>query len=623
MVPNCRALLTIEGFLISAYLRLYSFLPKNRLRLGMSEQTVKVSLEGSCVGTPPSTVSACDEVCQAHESVEALKGPQPPSPQFAIDPSLLKEGLLQRGDVLRSLFACGTIGAALCTPEGKLVAISPAFARMLDYQAGELLGTGYANLAHPQNPVDISQMVREIQSEELLVQSTERLYIQKSGVPKWCLENLSLVNITAGRSPHVLALIQDIQPRKETEEERSRLQERLFQAQKTEALGSLAAGIAHDFNNLLGVILGFASIVRLRLAPSDPLVEFVQMIEQSAERGSDLTRQLLAVARQGKCESVPIQVGEVLGRVVKIITSTFDRRIQVQTRAESGPLWVDANPGQLEQAILNLCINARDAMPEGGVLALESSGVTLGEGDSSRPGRCLPGNYTRITVRDTGVGIAPQLLGRIFDPFFTTKEPGRGSGLGLSMVYGMASSAGGFVQVESEVGLGSAFSIHLPLKAPPLERRTAVRSSGLEAGSGTVLVVDDEPMVLAFVEEGLKRLGYQVLTAVDGRQACEVYSSRSQQIDMVLLDMVMPGTTGLDACRRLREINPNVKVILSSGYSSGEVVREARLAGAIGFIGKPYSLEELSSALRRPESLSARAGAEDPDPGLPRPETLG
>ena len=210
--------------------------------------------------------------------------------------------------------------------------------------------------------------------------------------------------------------------------------------------------------------------------------------------------------------------------------------------------------------------------------------------------------------------MAPQLLGRIFDPFFTTKEPGRGSGLGLSMVYGMASSAGGFVQVESELGLGSAFSIHLPLKAPPVEQRKAARRSVLESGSGIVLVVDDEPMVLAFVKEGLKRLGYQVLTAVDGRQACEVYSSHSREIDTVLLDLVMPGITGLETCRRLREINPNVKVILSSGYSSGEVVREARLAGALGFIGKPYSLEELSGALRRPESLSVQAGNEDPDP---------
>jgi PAS domain S-box-containing protein len=492
---------------------------------------------------------------------------------------------------------------------------------MLDYQAGELLGTGYANLTHPQNRADIGQVVREIQSGELLVQSRERLYVQRSGVPKWCLENLCLINNTAGRSPQVLALIQDIQPHKDTEAERDRLQERLAQAQKTEALGTLAGGIAHDFNNLLGVILGFASIVRLRLAPSDPLLEFVKMIEQSAERGSDLTRQLLGLVRQGKYESVPTRVGEVLGRVVKIITSTFDRRIQIQTRTEPGPLWVDANPGQLEQAILNLCINARDAMPEGGVLALESSRVTLGEGDSSRPSHCLPGDYARVTVRDTGVGIAPPLLDRVFDPFFTTKEPGRGSGLGLSMVYGMASSTGGFVQVESEVGHGSVFSIYLPLKAPPVERRRAVRSAVLEAGSGTVLVVDDEPMVLAFVEEGLKKLGYQVLRAVDGRQACEVYSSHSHQIDVVLLDMVMPGTTGLETCHRLREINPKVKVILSSGYNSGEVVREARLAGATGFIAKPYSLEELSSALRQPESLSARASAEDPEPGLPRVET--
>ena len=495
----------------------------------MSEQTARALREESCVETSSSTVPTGAEVCQVNESVEALKGPQQACPQFAIDLSLLKGGLLPKGDVLRSLFACGTIGAALCTAEGKLVAISSAFARMLGYQAGELLGTGYANLTHPQNRADIGQVVGEIQRRELLVHSTERLYVQKSGAPKWCLENFSLIQDTPGLPVQVLALIQDIQQRKETEEERGRLQERLFQAQKMEALGSLAGGIAHDFNNLLGVILGFASIVRLRLAPSDPLLEFVKMIEQSAERGADLARQLLGLGRQGKCESVPIRVGDVLGRVVKIITRTFDRCIQVQTRTESGPLWVDANLGQLEQAILNLCINARDAMPEGGVLALESSRVTLGEGDSSRPSHCLPGNYARITVRDTGVGIAPQVLGRIFDPFFTTKEPGRGSGLGLSMVYGMASSAGGFVQVESEVGLGSAFSIHLPLKGPPVERTVAARSSVLEAGTGTVLVVDDEPMVLAFVEEALKKLGYKVLTAVDGQQACEVYSSHANQ----------------------------------------------------------------------------------------------
>ena len=589
----------------------------------MSEQTARALLEESCVETSSSTVPTGAEVCQVNESVEALKGPQQASPQSAIDLSLLKGGLLQKGDVLRSLFACGTIGAALCTGEGKLVAISPAFARMLDYQAGELLGTGYANLTHSQNRADIGQVVGEIQSGELLVHSTERLYVQKSGAPKWCLENFSLIQDTPGLPVQVLALIQDIQQRKDAEEERGRLQERLFQAQKMEALGTLAGGIAHDFNNLLGVILGFASIVRLRLAPSDPLLEFVKMIEQSAERGADLARQLLGLGRQGKCDSVRIRVGDVIGRVVKIITGTFDRRIQVQTRTESGPLWVDANPGQLEQAILNLCINARDAMPEGGVLALESSRVTLGEGDSSRPSPCLPGNYARLTVRDTGVGIAPQVLGRIFDPFFTTKEQGGGSGLGLSMVYGMASGAGGFVQVESEVGLGSAFSIHLPLKGPAMERRVAARSSVLEAGTGTVLVVDDEPMVLAFVEEALKKLGYQVLTAVDGQQACEVYSSHPNQIDRVLLDMVMPGTTGLEVCRRLRGINPKVKVILSSGYNSGEVAREARLAGAMGFIGKPYSLEELSRALHRPESLSARSSTEDPDPGLSRAKAWG
>jgi PAS domain S-box-containing protein len=494
---------------------------------------------------------------------------------------------------------------------------------MLDYQAGELLGMAYTKLTHPQNRPDLGQVTRGIQGGELSVQGTERLYVRKSGAPIWCVESFALIQDTPGLPVLVLVLLQDIQHRKDTEEERGRLQERLFQAQKMEALGTLAGGIAHDFNNLLGVILGFASIVRLRLAPADPLLEFVKMIEQSAERGADLARQLLSLGRQGKCESVPIRVGDVLGRVVKIISRTFDRCIQVQTRTESTPLWVDVHPGQLEQAILNLCINARDAMPEGGVLALECTRVTLGEGDSSRPNHCLPGDYARLSVRDTGVGIPPQVLGRIFDPFFTTKEPGKGSGLGLSMVYGMASGAGGFVQVQSEVGGGSAFSIHLPLKAPPMEHRVAARSSLLEPGSGTVLVVDDEPMVLAFVEEALKKLGYKVLTAADGQQAYEIYSSHANQIDRVLLDMVMPGATGLEVCRRLRGINPQVKVILSSGYSSGEVAREARLAGAVGFIGKPYSLEELSCALHRPESLSMRASTEEPGPGLSRPKARG
>jgi len=394
-----------------------------------------------------------------------------------------------------------------------------------------------------------------------------------------------------------------------------KLQEKLFQAQRTEALGTLAGGIAHDFNNLLGVILGFASIVRLRLAPSDPLIEFVKMIEQSAQRGSELTRQLLGLARQGKQEALPIRVGDVLGRVVKIITSTFDRRIQVQTRSQSGPLWVDANPAQFEQAVLNLCINGRDAMPEGGVLTLESSRLVHRQNDPALPSRCLPGSYACITVRDTGVGMPPQVMSRIFDPFFTTKEPGKGSGLGLSTVYGMASGAGGFVQVASEVGLGSTFSLHLPLKAPPVEQQSLTRSSSLEAGSGTVLVVDDEPMILAFSKEGLKRLGYEVLTAADGQKACEVFQSHSGRIDIVLLDLVMPGITGLETCRRLREIKPGLKVLLSSGYISAEVVRDARLAGAVGFIGKPYSLEELSVALRRPESLSLQDPNEDLDHG--------
>ena len=530
------------------------------------------------------------------------------SPQCVIEYDRSKAGPPQSDEILHSLFEHRFIGTALCAAGGNILAISAAFARMLGYRPEELCGTDYAVLTGAKDRVDIAKTLGEIESGEASVQGRERLYVQKSGAPRWCLESFSPVKNSAGRLHGLLVLVQDIQQRKDMEEDRTK---RLIHAQKMEAMGTLAGGIAHDFNNLLGVILGFASIVRLRLSPSDPLREFVAIIEQSAERGADLARQLLGLARQEKQETALTKVGDVVGRVVKIITRTFDKRIQVQTRTASGLLYVDANPGRLEQAILNLCINARDAIPDGGVISLETSRLILREGDLMGGGRCPPGEYARITVRDTGIGIPPQLLTRIFDPFFTTKEAGKGSGLGLAMVDGMASNAGGFVDVQSEVGFGSSFSIHLPLKLPPLPRQAANKCSRIEPGAGTVLVVEDEPMVRAFAEEGLKRLGYNVLTAVDGRQACEIFSTHSKQVDMVLLDMVMPGITGMEACRRLRGIDPKVKVILSSGFSSAEIEREALAAGAVSFIDKPYTLEQLSSVLRRTSQSAAPRPQDD------------
>jgi PAS domain S-box-containing protein len=526
------------------------------------------------------------------------------SATLALERNVLHQRLCASEELFRSFFEQGHTGMALCSLNGELTRVNAALASLLGYTAEELFGRRLADFEEANDRQDQPVPLSRIWEDMISGQTREVRYLDKSGNRVWCTQTLSLVRDAQGRPAYLLALIQDISAQKKAQEERARLQTQLFQAQKMEALGTLASGIAHDFNNLLSVILGFASIARLRLGPADPMLESVKMIEQSAERAADLTRQLLGLARQGKSEQAPVKVVDILGRVVKIITRTFDRRIQVQTRTGSGSAWVVADASQLEQAILNLCINARDAMPEGGTLTLESALVTLAPDDPLRAPNCPPGQYVRISVQDTGTGIEPEVLDHIFDPFFTTKESGKGCGLGLAMVYGMVTNCGGSIHVESAVGGGSTFTIHLP-SAPPADQPERGKIPALEGGTGTVLVADDEPMVLAFAQAALKRLGYSVMTAEDGRKALEVFTQKGSEIDCVLLDLAMPECGGIEACRRMREINPEVRVIISSGYSTGKTAQEARESGAVGFIGKPYTLEALALALKKARQVQA------------------
>jgi PAS domain S-box-containing protein len=518
---------------------------------------------------------------------------------LALERSELYRRLRVAEERFGSIFEQGCFGVALAGLDGRFFTANPAFAGLLGYTPEELQGKHFTEITHPEDATASEERVQALLEGRAAQTTLEKRYLRKSGDAIWCSSNVSLLHDAAGRPSSFLTMVQDIRERKRAEEERARLQQQLIQSQKMEALGTLAGGVAHDFNNLLSVMLGFASLARQRLGPEDPLQESMRMIEQSAQRAADLTRQLLAFARPEPQQVKLVCVGEVLDRLTRMVGRTFDRSIRVSVHKGGDSLWVNAEPNYLEQALLNLCINARDAMPGGGALILEASAVTLDAQQPEFPAPSVPGRYVRISVQDTGAGIAPEVLPRVFEPFYSTKEPGKGTGLGLAMVYGFVKNHDGSVRVESELGRGTRITMHLPWLPAPAAEASAGVLRRIQRGSGTVLVVDDEPLVRAFAEEGLKGLGYSVWAAENGQQALEIYERHSQEISCVLLDLIMPEMGGLETYRRMRKINPQARVVFASGYSTGGILREAPDAQEAEFIGKPYTLEGLSSVLRK------------------------
>jgi PAS domain S-box-containing protein len=517
---------------------------------------------------------------------------------LAIERSNLYKQLRDSEERFRSIFEQSQFGVALGDLEGRFLNVNPAFGQILGHTPGELQGLDFTHIVHPDDRQRILDNLRGLLEGKMDYFYAEGRCLHKSGDPVWCSAIVSLIRDATGRPSYGLAMLYDISERKKAEEERAQLLEQLFHTQKMTAIGTLAGGIAHDFNNLLGVILGYASLVRRRLPPEDALQEPVRVMELSAQRAAELTRQLLQFARQQTRQVEHLDIAEVVGYVLKVVSETFDRRIQVKACLAPELPCIEGDPGQLELAILNLCINARDAMPQGGTLTVETSVVALGGEDAPVPVHCAPGEYVRIAIRDTGVGIKPELLQRIFEPFFTTKEPGKGSGLGLATVYAIVNGYGGFVRAASQVGHGSEFTVYLPVLSRNVQPSVREQPQLVEQGTGTVLVVDDEPFMLTFAEEALQELGYEVLTAENGTRACEIYAQHAAEIDCVLLDMVMPGMSGFETQQALCAINPHVKVALVSGYSDGAEADRARESGAATFLGKPYTVETLAQVLK-------------------------
>jgi two-component system cell cycle sensor histidine kinase/response regulator CckA len=377
--------------------------------------------------------------------------------------------------------------------------------------------------------------------------------------------------------------------------EQKKLEAQIQQSQKMEAIGTLAGGIAHDYNNMLMGILGNVSLISLDFDPSHPYYKKLKNIEKYVRSGADLTKQLLGFAKGGKYEVKPVDINDLIERSSEMFSRTR-KEIRIHIKYQKDIWSVEVDLSQIEQVLLNLYVNAAQAMPGGGNLYLQTKNVTLNE-NYVRHFNAKKGDYVRISVKDTGVGMDEDTIKRIFDPFFTTKDRSRGTGLGLASAYGIIKNHGGIINAHSMIGQGSTFDVYLPASPKKIVQKGELNREVLK-GSETILLIDDEDIIIDIGGQILERLGYLALTARSGKEAIEIYRTNKNKINIVILDMIMPDMGGGETYDRLKKINPEIKVLLSSGYSINGQASEIMNRGCNGFIQKPFNVEQLSMKIR-------------------------
>ncbi len=498
----------------------------------------------------------------------------------------------------RSIFENAIEGIFQSTSEGYWLDANPALARMYGFESPQELMATVKDIKNQMyvSPEDRTRFKRLLEERGLVLSFETQLY-RKDGSILWISLTARAVKDSGGNILYYEGTVEDITERKRAEEEKTRLESQLRQGQKMEAIGTLAGGVAHDFNNLLTTIIGYGNILQMDMDEDDPRKLYLDQILNASEKAAGLTQSLLAFSRKQVMELKPQTLNTILKGMEKLLKRLLTEDIEFQVVLAEPDVSVMADVTQIDQVLMNLAANARDAMPKGGKLLIEAKAVRLDEEFIRVQGHGEPGVYALISVIDTGIGMTEIIREKIFDPFFTTKEVGRGTGLGLSIVYGIIKQHNGTINVESAPDKGTAFKIYLPTVKVQAEG-TKQTSKDLISGKETVLLAEDNNEVRKLTKEVLTRQGYTVIEAKDGEQAVQQFIEHQEAIDLLLLDVVMPMKNGKEVYEEIIKFKPKIKVLFTSGYTGDVVIDKGIYDETVDFISKPLSPKTLLLKVR-------------------------
>jgi PAS domain S-box-containing protein len=497
----------------------------------------------------------------------------------------------------RKIFEESPLGIVMVGSDHCFVRANAAFCRMLGYTEQELIALTFEDITHPEHVAEDALHVKELFSGKIALYRTEKRYVRKDKEIVWGSSTVTIIRDESGKFLYFLTMIEDITQRKQAEGEKARLEEQLRQAQKMEAVGTLAGGVAHDFNNILTVIMGLGNLMQTEIDKDDIHRTYVDQIVASSARAADLTQSLLAFSRKQRITLEAHTVNGVVTSTTKLLKRLLPEDIgfSVNLTDKDTPSLLDVT--QIGQVLMNLATNARDAMPHGGSLTITTGRTRIDKNFTKTHGFGRPGEYAKLSVADTGIGIDESTMKRIFEPFFTTKEIGKGTGLGLASAYGIVKQHKGYITVSSIPFKGTTFDIYLPLIKTP-SRKKARAAGETKGGTETILIVEDDRDVRNMLTKILGSHGYATIEAVDGDDAIGVFTTHREEIDLIILDVVMPGKNGAEALGEITRTDHSVKAIFVSGYTGDVVIEKGIQSESVDFLQKPLSVQALLGKVR-------------------------